>query len=519
LLTLHAIADQAGADGAAPADMKDAASIAFRARTRELLARTGSMSRIPTARLRVLPKYRTPAGGITARSISRYACVTGPAVDVSVNQVGERQPDSPRRQLNLLLLPWPLRISATDFQPVPRSVHERIIEPHGYFEFNPSEPFDASLADRLLTAASKHADRVDIMVLPESALRRDDLAPLEAVLSHHGVGMLVAGLRDDADEPGTFTSNWVHFGASLDGRWWHYRQDKHHRWSLDRSQIDQYHLNSVLDPRVRWWEALRLERRSLQLMERADRLTVASLVCEDLAHVDEVVDLLRDLGPTLIVTLLLDGPQLQSRWTARYASVLSDDPGSAVLTVSSYGMVRRTQRTDQPSAVVALWKDRARGVHEITLDADAQGILLTADSTPTIRRAADGRSPELNVTDLSIAKITQIRAADTAEATPAPQDSLARPTLPGSELSVLLSWSGALTEALVISPDRVDALLDNARAGAAWRAACNLPQPAGELGEALDALANTVETAASHHTDLASAALRSVLQHHSPCPS
>jgi hypothetical protein len=38
--------------------------------------------------------------------------------------------------------------------------------------------------------------------------------------------------------------------------------------------------------------------------------------------------------------LLLDGPQLGSRWTARHASVVADDPGSAAITLTSYGMVR-----------------------------------------------------------------------------------------------------------------------------------------------------------------------------------
>jgi len=135
--------------------------------------------------------------------------------------------------------------------------------------------------------------------------------------------------------------SWVHFGERLDGRWWHYRQDKHHRWSLDQSQIEQYQLGAVLDPRVRWWEALELRPRSLQLIERGDGYTIASLVCEELAHIDEVIDVIRLGGPTLLVALLLDGPQLSSRWAARYASVLVDDPGSPVLTVTSYGMVRR----------------------------------------------------------------------------------------------------------------------------------------------------------------------------------
>ena len=37
-------------------------------------------------------------------------------------------------------------------------------------------------------------------------------------------------------------------------------------------------------------------------------VTVVSLVCEDLAGLDEVAELLRAIGPTLVITTLLDGP-------------------------------------------------------------------------------------------------------------------------------------------------------------------------------------------------------------------
>jgi hypothetical protein len=33
--------------------------------------------------------------------------------------------------------------------------------------------------------------------------------------------------------------------------------EQHHRWSLDQSQIYQYHLAGALHPHVRWWEAMR----------------------------------------------------------------------------------------------------------------------------------------------------------------------------------------------------------------------------------------------------------------------
>jgi len=160
-------------------------------------------------------------------------------------------------------------------------------------------------------------------------------------------------------------ANWVHLGVYLgvylgDG-WWRYRQNKHHRWFLDEAQINQYHLAGALHPSVQWWEAMTVPRRSVQFVEPGEGITFVAVVCEDLARLNEVADMLRAVAPAVAVTPLLDGPQLSSRWTARYASVLADDPASAVLTLTSYGMVGRCRPAGRPpSSVVALRKDATR---------------------------------------------------------------------------------------------------------------------------------------------------------------
>jgi hypothetical protein len=487
LLTLHAIADEACARLVVAVNPPND-GIVLRARTSERLARAGTIARIDPSFLRVVPKYRTPSAGIKSRSISRHVSRTGPAVSLSVDKVRSPRGGSAARQLNVLLLPWPLRVAAEDFRPLPGSIHEREVEPFGFFQFEPSEPLDVSLVDGLLMTASERVGRVDIVVLPESAVTRCDLPRLEAALSRHGVTMLIAGLRDGPAGSNALASNWVHFGAECCGRWWHYRQDKHHRWSLDRRQVEQYNLEGVLNPRVRWWEAIEINRRSLQIIERDDGHTIASLVCEDLAHIDDVFDLLRAVGPTLVVALLLDGPQLGSRWTARYASVLADDPGSAVLTLTSYGMVANAGRGGRsPSSVVALWKDNARGLREISLDADAQGILLTLDRHPAIRRSADGRLPEHTAGDLRLSGVTQVRAAATAR-TSAASDGPHEQRLSPSDNTVFVCWSEALATAQGSNPSVIDAVTASARAGAAWRAEFGLPQPSGALSDALDEL-------------------------------
>jgi hypothetical protein len=126
---------------------------------------------------------------------------------------------------------------------------------------------------------------------------------------------------------------------------------------------------------MRWWEAVNVPRRVLHFIEFGEGFTVVVLICEDLAQNDEVADLIRAVGPTGIVTPLLDGPQLPSRWSARYASVFAHDPGSALLTLSAWGLADRCRpRGFDAAHVVGLWKDPSNGFNEIPLESGAQAF-------------------------------------------------------------------------------------------------------------------------------------------------
>jgi hypothetical protein len=65
------------------------------------------------------------------------------------------------------------------------------------------------------------------------------------------------------------------------------------------------------------------------------------LICADLARQDPAADLIRAVGPNLLIALLMDGPQLSHRWPARYAAVPAEDPGTSVQTLTSLGMAER----------------------------------------------------------------------------------------------------------------------------------------------------------------------------------
>ena len=71
MLTLHAIADEACAGLGIALETSDGEGCVYRARGRELLARTGSLARLRSLSVRVLPKVRTPQNGASFRSLSR----------------------------------------------------------------------------------------------------------------------------------------------------------------------------------------------------------------------------------------------------------------------------------------------------------------------------------------------------------------------------------------------------------------------------------------------------------------
>jgi hypothetical protein len=497
LITLHAIADEACAGtGVTVADVPPGGA-RFRARARELLARTGTLSRISRQRLRVLPRVRNSVGGPSIRSLSRYVCVRGPEVDVVWNRIpaGTVGPGGPAQEGTVLMLPWPLRVDAEDFKPT-GDVERVGLEPYGFFEFAPGELLSLDLADRVLQSARNRQGSVDIVVLPESALRPGDIDALEALLTSHHVWLVVAGVREPPDPGGRFGANWLHLGVWFGGRWWRYRQNKHHRWSLDDNQIEQYHLAAALRPGVRWWESMAVPRRVVQVVELDEGVTLVSLICEDLARLDEVADLLRAIGPTLVVTTLLDGPQLASRWTARYASVLADDPGSAVVTLTSFGFVQRSLPAGRdPSRVVSLWKDPVGGLREIPLDVDAQSVLIDIRVGRTTRRSADGRPAVANTANVSAEGVRQIRALDRRDHPPAaipeaPIDHDPVVSLEAVELTILTDWAEAIAEVIAASPQQLNTILGDARVGASWRRHFGLAEPSAHLASALEDLAN-----------------------------
>jgi hypothetical protein len=306
-------------------------------------------------------------------------------------------------------VPWPLTIEAHHFRPVaPAAIANMDADVYGFFEFAPEAPLDGDALRAVLAAALAGPECVDAVVFPEGALAPADLDVVEHVLDEHGVRFLVAGVRGRRDEGG-FARNYLHFGVRRPSGWEHYDQDKHHRWCLDGRQVEQYHLTRSLSPGKLWWEAMDVRERILHVFDLGLGVTATPLVCEDLARLDEVAELVRRLGPSLVVALLLDGPQLASRWPCRYSSILADEPGSSVLTLTALGMAARSRPPGKhPSRVVAHWNNRTDGLQEIELEPGAAAVLLTASVESATLWTADGRR-HADVPGLSLTGIRQLR--------------------------------------------------------------------------------------------------------------
>ena len=229
LLTLHAIADEACAGLGVALDAAGADGLRVPGPWPGAAGQDG----IPGSH----PGTPDP-GAAQGRHAPRTAvrCAPSPATPrckCPVSRPGgtRRRPACPATQphgkeVNYLLLPWPLRIRGSDFRPVAGPLQKLADDPFGFFEFAPAERLDLDLADRMLVAARDQAETVDVVILPESAVEHGEIDDLEALLGRHGVTGLITGVRERPPQPGQFPRNWVHIGVSVGGQWVHIRQSQ-----------------------------------------------------------------------------------------------------------------------------------------------------------------------------------------------------------------------------------------------------------------------------------------------------
>jgi hypothetical protein len=377
----------------------------------------------------VLPKSRTPRVGCTLRSLSHHLAVLPPrglaraywSPDPSIEEGTTLSEPAP---FNIVVVPYPYRVRATAFRARPAEDHS-----WGWFEVEPhwcprtaedglEEGFHGffTYVESLLDAAARDVGTVHGLVFPESAMSDGVFRRLCMELRNRpGFELLIAGLFDalvgSEVRDGNFAAmaRFVHakgqtsFDISV--------REKHHRWKIDGSQIEAYALGSALDVNHGWWEFLQIHSRSLDVFVMRGGATVTTLICEDLARSDPCQELVRGIGPNLVFALLMDGAQIKERWPARYATVLADDPGSSVLTLTSYGLVHRANETGRfgVSHQIGLWRDDAGKVVELSLDGGAQALCLSLQPTVTVERTLDGRSDEGDAQSWRLTGVSPVR--------------------------------------------------------------------------------------------------------------
>jgi hypothetical protein len=329
------------------------------------------------------------------------------------------------KPLNILVVPFPYRIRGSCFQgtesAVTSSVQNQAAPNARYFTLQQQwltngkrrltrEEFGRFLVD-LIRSAEREVSTVHALVLPEGALDgRLDRNIADYLAAHTNLEIFISGTLSRAPRNWSFDENQVYsaifFKHAVYRQW---RQTKHHRWRLDRGQVNRYHLGHVLDPGLTWWEKINISNRQCFFHVFRQGACLATLICEDLARIDPVQTVLRSVGPNLVVALLMDGPQWERRWPGRYATILADDPGSAVLTVTSLGMVRRSVMPGEKAPKeIALWKDASGFAQELKLPKGAHGLLLTVSGTWVTNFTMDGRSDKNSTLSLSLSGVRDV---------------------------------------------------------------------------------------------------------------
>ncbi len=399
-----------------------------------MLNNTGSLSTIPKFFGVVLPKMRTPQLGIGLRNLTHYA--TFHTTEVEVMWRTFPWLNNHKKSLNILAIPYPPSIDKNDFESLEDRNH-----PVRYFKVKYLRNENMDFFDQLITYICTKADTnnpIDLLVFPEMSLNNSQYTYLRKGLyeKYHSLKkniqlpIIVAGVIEESKfesskgEEASISDlksndNELKMNIFFAGKWYNITQLKHHRWQLDRSQIIQYELENVLTADKDWYEYIAIAQRRLTILAPNGWLALTSLICEDLARQEPIGEVIRGVGPTLLLALLSDGPQLTTRWSSRYASILAEDPGTAVLSLTSKGMAEKSKHySDSPNhaapkesengVVVGLWKDKIRGSKELTITLNNDAIEFTISAEYQEEFTLDGRTDHTNA---SVFRMDTLRPA------------------------------------------------------------------------------------------------------------
>jgi hypothetical protein len=377
---------------------------------------------VPHQEICVLPKSNTPQVGCTFRSLSHNLAILPPERTVAISWLYNIFKEAPTKPFNVLLVPFPYTVRGRDFARISKSNNHSDDQ---YFMLSPnwlssngkrvSAKRIARFLCELIVSARREMDEVHAVVLPECALDAELTKQVASALASHNpeLELFITGTisRADASNLRNYAEiYYLHEGRVIN----QLSQSKHHRWCLEGQQISRYHLGHVLDPSDRWWEQIHVHGRAVAVSVVRDGASIAVLVCEDLARHDPVMPSVQAVGPNLVIALLMDGPQLERRWPGRYATILAEDPGSSVLTLTCLGMVHRSSMPGEHARrEIALWKERSGEAKELRLPEGDLGLLLCLTLFSETQTALDGRSDRGTSRQFRLSGVRGIRPAQT----------------------------------------------------------------------------------------------------------
>ena len=351
--------------------------------------------------LAVQPKVRTPQVGATVRSLSHNLAIlpTPRRLAASLRRLRRDAGPSNADPLNLLAIPFPFCIPRTAFSSDPV---EDTAPKWGWFELAQTwlAPGPGRIAAWVCSLIRRAPGDVHGVVFPEYALDWETHAAIVTAVAKNcpTVEFIVSGSSSDCNgATGNFeltTSLWNNSTTPRDEPTFvSTSRPKHHRWRIDTRQVGDYQLGTQLAPDTAWWESIIVPRRRVQSHVFRAESTFTVLICEDLARADPVHQMVRSLGPNLVFCLLMDGPQIASRWPGRHALSLSEDPGSSVMTLTSRGLIALSNERYGPggSWSVGLCKDPDGDIQQLDCPPGSSAVLIPLTAQPVHERTLDGR--------------------------------------------------------------------------------------------------------------------------------
>jgi hypothetical protein len=385
---------------------------------------------VPPTQAIVMPKTLTATVGCTIRSLSHHLallphmsqCCPSWALSMEEESLDAYKPT------RLLVVPFPFTIPDDSFTLAQEPVRLwKETYSAAYFGLQPkwlTGKGRAVTALRLfrgliepLIKAARATDSTEVtgLIMPECALTDDLADELAELVRKTGLSFFTTGVIAPA-KGGVRARNVaktyiLHKNASTVAL----EQFKHHRWRLDDDQCAQYGLHFHRRSRSdKWWEDIEVSNRQLPFFALRRDMSMTVLICEDLARNDPAMSIVRAVGPNLVIALLMDGPQRKTRWSNKYATVLGEDPGSGVLSVSCAAMVDRSNanwKKDDQKRVIGLWRSEDNSGQEIELPAGCQGVVLDIHSRPSQQHTLDARTDNFATRKLSLGKWEALKLA------------------------------------------------------------------------------------------------------------